>query len=221
MVGPAPAGVSARARAMLRAGQALLTSLVVIAAVASAAEPRLETRGGCRDGLANGAYELRSDDGQLRVAGAFHMGKRTGTFIFWSEGGHRIAAIPYDEGVQNGTIALWHPPGRNGTAARHLEAPVQRGHAHGVRRSWYRNGQPRTEAEYADDHLVRVLGWDPSGRPVSPEAAGRLERDDVAAVTRELAALEGLVAAHPPDCAATGSLTFAPLPERGVGRSQT
>ena len=198
--------MSSVSRPGLRLWSGLFLAFALTVPAARGAESTFDVHGGCRDGLPNGAYELRAANGQLRVAGAFHMGKRTGTFIFWTERGRRVAAIPYDEGVRNGTIALWHVDSRASEPGRRLEAPVQRGRAEGVRRSWYPGGQPRTEAEYVDDRLVRIAAWDRSGRPVSEETANRYEREDVQAVMRELANLEDLVTAHPPDCSAAGSV---------------
>ena len=61
----------------------------------AAAAQKLDVVGACRAGVPNGAYELRTQDGHLRVAGAFAHGSKTGTFIFWSSRGGRIAVISF------------------------------------------------------------------------------------------------------------------------------
>ena len=87
---------------------ALLVVLCAASGVAAAAATGWIVDATCRDGQPNGYYELRDGDGALRVAGAFHYGKRTGSFIFWNDRGARIAHIPYDDGVRNGTLATWY-----------------------------------------------------------------------------------------------------------------
>src|SRR5678815_1478271 len=64
--------------------------------------------GACREGVAQGRYELRTSSGALRVTGAFNHGTRTGSFIFWEPSGALVAHIPYDEDARNGTLATWY-----------------------------------------------------------------------------------------------------------------
>ncbi|HZQ62889.1 MAG TPA: hypothetical protein VFC24_16160 [Casimicrobiaceae bacterium] len=161
----------------------------------------LVPNGGCRDGQPNGAYELRGNDGRLRVVGAFHDGRRTGTFIFWNGSGARIAAIPYDENVRNGTIALWHVRGRpSHEIGRRLEAPVVKGEPHGVHRAWHLNGKLQYEATYEHGRLASAKAWDANGRALAEAEAQRIA---LAARKRDeayVAMLEKMVADHQPRC---------------------
>ena len=63
-------------------------------AVAAAPAESYVVDGACRDGVAQGRYELRTSSGALRVTGAFNHGRRTGSFIFWEPSGARVAHIP-------------------------------------------------------------------------------------------------------------------------------
>ncbi len=78
--------------------------------------------GACRDGVPNGAYELRMPDGRLRILGAFAKGRRTGTFLFWAASGARIAVIPYDDDAKVGygraLVCAGDPAGRAAPQAR-------------------------------------------------------------------------------------------------------
>jgi hypothetical protein len=157
-------------------------------------------------------------DGRLRVAGAFHEGKRTGTFIFWNASGGRLAAIPYDNNVRNGTIALWHVGGRPAREiGRRLEAPVVRGEAHGMHRAWHANGQLQYEATYDHDRLLDAAAWDADGRAL-PQRDARAtvvqarRRDD-----SFVASLERMVADHRVQC---NESTRAAAPASAVKRER-
>ncbi len=168
---------------------------------AQAAQEVLVANGGCRDGRPNGAFALRSPDGRLRVSGAFHEGKRTGTFIFWNAAGLRVAVIPYEEDVRNGTIALWQPGPRGGRdPTRRLEAPVVRGHAHGVTRAWDTDARLRYEATYAHDQLQRVLAWDASGKQLGDDAARAMANEAQRRDSAYIDGLEAMLARHRPSC---------------------
>ena len=119
-------------------------------ALAAAPDATLVVDGSCRDGAAQGRYELRTTAGSLRVAGAFNHGSRTGSFIFWNDRGTRIAHIPYDEGVRNGTLATWYDARTSGAEPpRRFESAWRRGTREGLTRTWYADGHHRSETEYA------------------------------------------------------------------------
>ena len=193
MVGGAKA-LTARAAWHAAAALALLLSGGAVA------QP-LETVGSCRDGLANGAFELRMRNGQLRVAGAFARGRRTGTFIFWSASGARIAVVPYDDDVKTGTVALWYPPaGAQGEIARKFETPFADGAVHGEVRAWHPDGKRRGEYRYVNGTLVAALAWTARGAPLQ-EAKARAQADrDAAQSEQYYASLERLIAANGPRC---------------------
>ena len=159
--------------------------------------------GNCRDGLPQGRYELRTAGGQLRVAGAFNLGRRTGSFIFWNDAGSRIAHIPYDDDVRNGTLATWYPSARNASEpARHVESAWRNGVREGPTRTWYRDGHPRTEADYRRGVMTASAGWSDAGARLGEAASREAVGADAAAADAEYAALEALVRAHLPPCAA-------------------
>ncbi len=181
----------------------LAATAVALGGCIGAAAESFEVSVGCRDGLANGAYELRSADGRLRVAGALAKGRRTGTFVFWNEQGARIAVVPYDDERRVGTVALWYAPRLAGTqGARKLEAPYAGGRRHGLTRSWHDNGRPRSEVEYEHGTLAGARAWQRDGTELAPdEARARAARDE-AADDATLARLDALVANNVPACEA-------------------
>ena len=178
----------------------LAPALVAIALPAMAAE-RLVVEGGCRDGEPNGAYLLREGDGRLRVAGAFAKGRRTGTFVFWAERGARIAVVPYDIDRKAGTIAVWFaPPAPGKDAPRKSESAYVEGRLHGDKRSWHRNGNPRTDLRYEQGELVFARAWTEAGAQLPEAKARELAARDRVTDEQFYATLETLVAEHRPPC---------------------
>ena len=156
--------------------------------------------GGCRDGRPQGPYQLRSDDGQLRIAGAFNEGTRTGSFIFWRENGVREAHVPYDNGVRNGTVAAWYDgaPGRE--PARHFESAWRHGARDGETRSWYPDGHRRSQTRYANGRIVATLGWTDAGQALSDAAARALALRDAQAADADYAKRDALITQHMARC---------------------
>ena len=180
-------------------------ALAAVAALAFAAELEAattwKTTGNCRDGRAQGPYQLRSDDGQLRVAGAFNEGTRTGSFIFWRDNGVREAHVPYDDrGLRNGTVATWYdgPPDRE--PSRHVESAWRRGLRDGTTRTWYPDGHRRSQTEYAQGRIVASIGWTQSGDPLPDGAARELAQADERDADADYAQRNSLVADHMPSC---------------------
>ena len=186
---------------------AFLGGFVVVATVATApasggavsAGERFEITGACRDGLANGAYELRLTDGRLRVVGAFAQGRKTGTFIFWTAGGARTAVVPYEDDRRNGTVARWYTNGSS-EVGRRLEIPFIEERRHGIERSWHPNGHERGEARYEHGTLISARAWDRGGVPLSEAQAWRQAAEDEAVDERFAASLAELVGKHLPHC---------------------
>jgi antitoxin component YwqK of YwqJK toxin-antitoxin module len=167
-----------------------------------AASPAWKAVGGCRDGQAQGPYQLRSEDGDLRVAGAFNEGTRTGSFIFWREGGVREAHVPYDTGVRNGTVATWYegPPGRE--PPRQFESSWRHGVRDGETRSWYASGRPRSKIDYRGGRIVAAQAWREDGTALDAAAARALADRDEQTADAQYARHDALVRDHPPPCAA-------------------
>jgi len=157
--------------------------------------------GACRDGAANGAYELRMPDGRPRVLGAFAKGRRTGTFLFWASTGARIAVIPYDDDAKVGTVALWYAPATpQGEPRRKLESAYAAGVLHGLTRSWHANGARRAEYLYERGSLATAKAWSESGATLTePEARRSAERDRVTDADF-YASLERTIAENGPRC---------------------
>jgi antitoxin component YwqK of YwqJK toxin-antitoxin module len=182
---------------------AVIAATLAVAAAsgdAASAAGRFEVVGACRDGVPNGAYELRMSDGRLRAAGAFALGKKTGTFIFWAASGGRIAVVPYDEDLKTGTVARWYTNASGGESGRRLEAPFSENLLHGIERSWHPNGVERSERRYEHGTLVSASAWDKRGTPLPQAQAMRLAAQDQAADERFLAELDASVQAHRPRC---------------------
>jgi antitoxin component YwqK of YwqJK toxin-antitoxin module len=179
---------------------------VIAAAVAAAASSgaavaaELQVIGACRDGVPNGAYELRMADGRLRAAGAFALGRKTGTFIFWAASGGRTAVVPYAEDLKTGTVARWYTNASGGESGRRLEAPYSENLLHGIERSWYPNGAARSERRYQHGVLVSASAWDKQGQPLPEAQAMRLAAQDQTAEERFLAELDATIQTHRPRC---------------------
>jgi hypothetical protein len=157
--------------------------------------------GACRSGIPNGAYELRMQDGRLRVVGAFAHGRKTGTFIFWNTSGARVAVIPYQDDEKAGTVALWYTvPGARRELQRKLEAPYVDDKLHGIKRSWNPRGILRAEFRYQRGALIDAKAWGDDGTPrPQPEALAQAATDEI--TDRQLfSALEALIHDHPPHC---------------------
>ena len=171
-----------------------------LGAVDAPAQP-YEVVGQCHSGEPNGAYQLRMRDGRLRVAGAFSQGRMTGTFIFWNAQGARLAVLPLDNDVRSGTLALWYtaPDGRREAGPR-LESPYVANQPHGIRRSWYANGAPRSVARYEHGDLVDVQAWATDGTPLPDADARSLAAREAEDEERSYASLVALVRQHLPVC---------------------
>jgi hypothetical protein len=190
--------------ATLRRAIVSVAGLILAAAVAAPATG-WTVDAGCRDGRPQGPYQLRSDNGQLRVAGAFNEGTPTGSFIFWRANGVREAHIPYNHGTRNGTVATWYDgaPGRE--PPRHLESVWRHGVRDGQTRTWYEDGHRRSETEYAGGRIVRSIGWTRAGERLADDAARALAERDEQAADVEYGQRDALIRDHPASCARAGS----------------
>jgi hypothetical protein len=177
-----------------------MAGVLFAAQALAAADDALRASGGCRTGVPQGPYQLRGDDGQLRVAGAFNDGTRTGSFIFWRENAVREAHVPYDQGLRNGTVATWYdgPPDRE--PARHVESAWRRGLRDGTTRTWYPDGHRRSETEYTKGRIIASRGWTDAGEPLPADAARALAQADEQVADAEYAQRNALVADHMPSC---------------------
>lgn len=179
----------------------LIVLLVACATSAPLGAEVFELRGGCRDGLPHGLYELSAPDGRVRVLGAFNLGKRTSSFIFWSPLGVRIAQIPWDDGVISGTVALWYADApRGGDAPWRLQASYLHGISDGRTRSWYRSGRLRGEYQYERGTLVGAKAWSAAGTPLSEDRARAQAVQDAGENARAYASLDAVVESNLPPC---------------------
>ena len=189
-----------RRRDLASAPLAVLAAVTLVSGAAQAGA--LSVSGTCRDGQPNGAYEVRTANGQVRVAGAYAKGKRTGTFLFWSATGTRQALVPYDDDARTGTVTLWFAATNgNGEPPRRLEAAYARDAPHGLKRSWYPNGNPRTELRYDNGQLAEARAWIEGGAPLPEAEARAIAERDLATDHEVLAQLEQFVAENRPPCA--------------------
>ena len=186
---------------MVGPGKTLGAGLFFASFATVAAAQALEVVGSCRDGLPNGAYELRTSDGRLRAVGAFAHGKKTGTFIFWTTNGARVAVIPFDEDARKGTVAVWYPGERDWIEGRHkLEARYVDDRRHGLTRSWYANGAPRSEYQYEQGRLIEARAWTETGRALPEADARQLAPRDAESDQTLIDTLVGVVEGHLPRC---------------------
>ena len=161
--------------------------------------------GSCRDGRPHGAYELRMQDGQLRVAGAFNHGKRTGSFLFWSSSGVRVALLPFDDDSLNGTVALWYSSATGKADPRpKLEAVHASGLPAGSTRSWYPDGRLRAEFSYDHGVLAGARAWSARGTPLPDAEARAMAGRDRVADEQFYNALLRIVRDNSPICEAEG-----------------
>ncbi len=194
-----------RSRARARGGAGGRSRFVVLATACVAAfaahAQDFSVRGGCRDGVPHGIYELSTTDGQVRAIGAFNLGRRTSSFLFWTSGGVRVAQIPYDEGAISGTVAFWYANApKGGDATWKLQASFAKGALDGPKRSWFPDGRLRGDYLYERGALVAAKGWTASGVSL-PEAAARAQAaKDLVDDARAYAALDAIVDAHLPHC---------------------
>jgi antitoxin component YwqK of YwqJK toxin-antitoxin module len=186
---------------MVEQTRGLIACVAASLASLAATAQDLEVHAACRDGLPHGAYEVRSANGQLRVAGAFNRGKRTGSFIFWTRDGTRVAHIPYDEDHVSGTLSLWfQQAGMNGDAQQKLQAGFADGRRNGISRSWYPNGRARAIYRYEVDVLADAKAWSAAGTLLSDDEARELALRDREEDERYYASLDAMVATHLPSC---------------------
>lgn len=184
----------------MRRAKGLLVALLLSAGTGALAQP-FSVAGSCRDGAPNGAYEVRSPDGRVRVVGAFAKGRRTGTFLFWAADGARIAVIPYDDDAKVGTVALWYPPAiPRDVPRRRLESAYAAGVLHGYTRSWHASGKRRAEYLYERGILTAAAAWTESGAPLPEPDALRLAERDRDADADYYASLERMIADNVPHC---------------------
>ena len=184
---------------MVGATRRLIACWLAALALPVAAED-FTTRGTCRDGLPQGVYELRGENGRLRVLGAYNQGRRTGSFLFWTSTGVRIAHLPYSEGALNGTVSLWYADSNGAEPRRKLEAAYVANRREGETRSWHGNGKLRARYIYRAGELRSAEAWDDDGRKLPPGDARDLAARDLAADNDFFNSLDRIVRAHPPDC---------------------
>lgn len=203
MVGASPELMRLAVTLVMRAAMPLM--LAAPAPWAFAATETYVVTGNCRDGQPHGAYELRTQGGTLRVAGAFTRGKRTGSFLFWSASGARVALLPFENDVMNGTVALWYLADSPKIEPRsRLEAVYVDGRQAGGARSWYPDGRQRAEFRYDQGVLAEARAWSATGA-LLPEAEARaMAARDKAADEQFYTTLEAMVRANPPQCEVNG-----------------
>ena len=182
-------------------GKTLAAGLIFASFASVAAAQALEVAGSCREGLPNGAYELRTTDGRLRAVGAFAHGKKTGTFIFWTTNGARVAVIPFEEDARKGTVAFWYPGERDWIeGGRELEARYVDDRRHGLTRSWYASGAPRSEYRYEQGRLIEARAWTETGRALLDSEAREQALRDIESDQSVMEAQLGVVDEHLPRC---------------------
>jgi antitoxin component YwqK of YwqJK toxin-antitoxin module len=121
------------------------------------------------DGVGEGPFWQRFDDGSLRIWGTARGGETDGRWIQWHRGGARAIEAQYRAGVLDGAFTMWNEDGVKVYAGTH----DARGEMHGVWTRWWPSGAERARWEMR--HGVahgRVEAWWESGER---RLAGRRE----------------------------------------------
>lgn len=155
----------------------------------------------CEGGVANGSYVVSAESGPVRIEGHFLHGLRDGEFIFYSPGGEKLIVLPYTKGLINGTVRAWHVPGANGGASGlKLESDLHAGFANGRHRTWYANGNPRSDFTIEDGEIVSGGTWNPDGSELKINSDTDFLRAEIETDFAYYSRLEQVLDAYPPEC---------------------
>ncbi len=121
------------------------------------------SEGEFKDGVHHGEWSFWHPNGQLNRTVNFVEGRPDGKWQAFREDGTLQAEREYAEGKRAGTWILYHPDGKT----VRLELPYVDGKLHGIRKSFYVNGQERQRAPHTEGQVDGVVvEWDEAGRKV-------------------------------------------------------
>ena len=156
----------------------------------------------CRDGIAHGAYRVEGRQGKLRIEGRYADGLRDGEFVFYSAAGAKAIALPYSSDLIDGTVRAWHVSGAEpGTQSElKLESDISAGFIEGRYRTWYENGNRRSDFVVEEGEIVSAQTWNPDGSVLDIGNPSDLLQTDIEADFTYYARLEQVMEAFPPAC---------------------
>jgi len=177
----------------------LIPLLLPFACAALGAELVVDTE--CEGGVANGSYVVRADPGSVRIEGVFSQGMREGEFIFYSPGGEKLIVLPYTRGLIDGTVRAWHVPGEGGDASGlKLESELSAGFVNGRHRTWYANGNPRSDFTIKDGEILSGDTWSPDGSELKINSDSAFLQSEIETDFAYYSRLEQVLDAYPPEC---------------------
>ncbi|MGD2170497.1 MAG: hypothetical protein PVI79_07505 [Gammaproteobacteria bacterium] len=177
----------------------LLIPLLSLTCNAFGAEIVVDTE--CEGGVANGSYVVRAETGTVRIEGHYLQGVRDGEFIFYSPGGEKLIVLPYTKGLINGTVRAWHVPAANGDASGlKLESELSAGFVDGRHRTWYANGNPRSDFTIEDGEILSGDTWNPDGSELKINSDSAFLQAEIETDFAYYSRLEQVLDAYPPEC---------------------
>ena len=155
----------------------------------------------CEGGVANGSYVARADPGPVRIEGRYSQGMREGEFVFYSASGEKLIVLPYTRGLINGTVRAWHAPDADGGASRlKLESDLSAGFVNGRHRTWYENGNPRSDFTIEDGEILSGNTWNPDGSELEINSDSAFLQSEIESDFAYYGRLEQVLDAYPPGC---------------------
>ncbi|HKJ50022.1 MAG TPA: hypothetical protein VKB27_00900 [Gammaproteobacteria bacterium] len=177
----------------------LIALLLPFACSVSGAELVVDAE--CDGGVANGGYVVRADPGTVRIEGRYSRGLREGEFVFYSAAGEKLIVLPYTRGLINGTVRAWHAPGANREATGlKLESDLSAGFVDGHHRTWYANGNPRSDFTVKDGEILSANTWNPDGSELEINSDSAFLQSEIETDFAYYRRLEQLLDAYPPEC---------------------
>jgi len=179
---------------------ALLPAIMPSLAGASA-DGALRVSAACEGGVASGAYRVESAQGNPRIEGAYANGLRDGDFVFYTADGAKMIVLPYTKGLLHGTIKAWHVgDSGGGDPGLKLVSDIRAGFIQGRHRTWYENGQQRSDFVIEDGEITAGKAWNPDGTVLEIKDSSQFLNTEIENDFSYYHRLEQVMDAYPPDC---------------------
>jgi hypothetical protein len=177
----------------------LVLLLFPIACLAN--EDALTVDAECRGEIPHGAYVVASAAGAVRIEGRYADGLRSGIFTFFGPAGGKLIVLPYTKGLIDGTVRAWHAPDGTDSGLK-LISDISAGFIEGRYRTWYENGNPRSDFVVENGEIVSAETWNPDGSALEIGDPSALLQADIDSDFAYYARLEQVMDSFPPACAA-------------------
>lgn len=175
----------------------IIPLLFPIACLANEAAPVVDAE--CEGAVPHGSYVVKSAAGAVRIEGRYADGLRAGDFRFFGPGGDRLVLLPYTKGLIDGTVKVWHTPG-TGEIKLKLESELSAGFVDGRHRTWYENGNPRSDFSVEEGEIVSGRTWNPDGSELEINSAAAFLQFEIESDFAYFSRLEQVMDAYPPEC---------------------